>query len=170
MLSKELRSASQIVALVGLFFSILMFIPWLASVAAGWKGGEHFLWSGLTAGFVCILVLLATRGETPKISARFGILVVNFLWWVVPLICSLPFILALPELTLIEAIFEATSGLTTTGATVLTDLINQPRPILLWRSLLQWVGGLGILSLGLILLPLKLKALGEKCIPPPTQN
>ena len=106
MLSKELRSASQIVALVGLFFSILMFIPWLASVAAGWKGGEHFLWSGLTAGFVCILVLLATRGETPKISARFGILVVNFLWWVVPLICALPFILALPELTLIDAIFR----------------------------------------------------------------
>ena len=153
MLSKELRSASQIVALVGLFFSILMFIPWLASVAAGWKGGEDFLWSGLTAGFVCILVLLATRGETPKISARFGILVVNFLWWVVPLICALPFILALPELTLIDAIFEATSGLTTTGATVLTDLINQPRPILLWRSLMQWIGGLGILSLGLILLP-----------------
>ena len=89
MLSKELQSASQIVALVGLFFSILMFIPWLASFAAGWKGGDPFLWSGLTSGFGCILVLLATRGQTPKISARFGILVVNFLWWVVPLILSL---------------------------------------------------------------------------------
>ena len=153
MLSKELRSASQIVALVGLFFSTLMFIPWLASVAVGWKGGDPFLWSGLTAGFGCILILLATRGETPKISARFGILVVNFLWWVVPLICAFPFILALPELTIVDAIFESTSGLTTTGATVLSDLINQPRPILLWRSLMQWVGGLGILSLGLILLP-----------------
>ena len=140
MLSKELRSASQIVALVGLFFSTLMFIPWLASVAVGWKGGDPFLWSGLTAGFGCILILLATRGETPKISARFGILVVNFLWWVVPLICAFPFILALPELTIVDAIFESTSGLTTTGATVLSDLINQPRPILLWRSLMQWVG------------------------------
>lgn len=153
MLSKELRSASQIVALVGLFFSTLMFIPWLASIAVGWKGGDPFLWSGLTAGFGCILILLATRGETPKISARFGILVVNFLWWVVPLICAFPFILALPELTVVDAIFESTSGLTTTGATVLSDLINQPRPILLWRSLMQWIGGLGILSLGLILLP-----------------
>ena len=66
MLSKELRSASQIVALVGLFFSILMFIPWLASVAAGWKGGEHFLWSGLTAGFVCILVLPAESNMCMK--------------------------------------------------------------------------------------------------------
>ena len=56
MLSKELRSASQIVALVGLFFSTLMFIPWLASVAVGWKGGDPFLWSGLTAGFGCILI------------------------------------------------------------------------------------------------------------------
>ena len=61
-------------------------------------------------------------------------------WWVVPLICALPFILALPELTIMDAIFESTSGLTTTGATVLSDLINQPRPILLWRSLIQWIG------------------------------
>ena len=47
MLSKELRAASQIVALVGLIFSLLMFIPWLAALGIGWRGGEPFLWSGL---------------------------------------------------------------------------------------------------------------------------
>ena len=153
MLSKELRAASQIVALVGLIFSLLMFIPWLAALGIGWRGGEPFLWSGLTSGFGCILILLATRGETPRISARFGIIVVNFLWWTIPLICALPFMLALPDLSTADAIFEATSGLTTTGATILSDLVNQPRPILLWRAIMQWIGGLGILSLGLILLP-----------------
>ena len=61
MLSKELRAASQIVALVGLIFSLLMFIPWLAALGIGWRGGEPFLWSGLTSGFGCILILLATR-------------------------------------------------------------------------------------------------------------
>ncbi|MFL2790335.1 MAG: TrkH family potassium uptake protein [Paracoccaceae bacterium] len=153
MLSKELRAASQIVALVGLIFSLLMFIPWLAALGIGWRGGEPFLWSGLTSGFGCILILLATRGETPRISARFGIIVVNFLWWTIPLICALPFMLALPDLSTADAIFEATSGLTTTGATILSDLVNQSRPILLWRAIMQWIGGLGILSLGLILLP-----------------
>ena len=153
MLSKELRAASQIVALVGLIFSLLMFIPWLAALGIGWRGGEPFLWSGLTSGFGCILILLATRGETPRISARFGIIVVNFLWWTIPLICARPFMLALPDLSTADAIFEATSGLTTTGATILSDLVNQPRPILLWRAIMQWIGGLGILSLGLILLP-----------------
>ena len=153
MLSKELRAASQIVALVGLIFSLLMFVPWLAALGIGWRGGEPFLWSGLTSGFGCILILLATRGETPRISARFGIIVVNFLWWTIPLICALPFMLALPDLSTADAIFEATSGLTTTGATILSDLVNQSRPILLWRAIMQWIGGLGILSLGLILLP-----------------
>ena len=105
MLSKELRSASQIVALVGLFFSILMFIPWLASVAVGWKGGEDFLWSGLTAGFVCILVLLATRGETPKISARFGILVVNMLWFLLPILCAIPLANSSANLSFVDALF-----------------------------------------------------------------
>ena len=84
-----------------------------------------------------VFVLLATRGQTPKISARFGILVVNFVVGGSVNMC-LPFILALLELTLIDAIF-ITSGLTTTGVTVLNDLINQPQSILLWRSLMQWI-------------------------------
>ena len=112
MLSKELRSASQIVALVGLFFSTLMFIPWLASVAVGWKGGDPFLWSGLTAGFGCVLILLATRGNAQDISKVWNV-VVNFLWWVVPLICAFPFILAL-RINNSRCNFESTSGLTTT--------------------------------------------------------
>jgi hypothetical protein len=57
MLSQELRAASQIVALVGLVFSFLMLIPWIASVFTGWSGGESFLWSGLTTGLVCGLVM-----------------------------------------------------------------------------------------------------------------
>ena len=153
MLTKELRAASQIVALVGLVFSVLMFIPWLAAVVVGWKGGEAFLWSGLISSFFCTLVFIATRGDTPRISPRFGVIVVNLLWWIIPVICALPFLEALPQFTIADAIFEATSGLTTTGATVLTDIVYQSRPVLLWRSLMQWIGGLGILSLGLILLP-----------------
>ena len=153
MLVKELRAACQIVALVGLVFSVLMFVPWVAALLVGWRGGEPFLWSGLTSGVVCVLIFLATRGEAPRISPRFGVIVVNLLWWTTPMICALPFLEALPNFSFADAVFEATSGLTTTGATVLTDLVHQSRPVLLWRALMQWIGGLGILSLGLILLP-----------------
>ena len=153
MLSQELRAASQIVALVGLVFAILMLIPWLASIFTGWAGGEPFLWSGLTTGLGCTLVMVAGWGDTPRVTPRFGILVVNMLWWVLPLICAIPLINSGVNFTFADALFEATSGLTTTGSTILTDLVEQSRPVLLWRAIMQWVGGLGILSLGLILLP-----------------
>ena len=153
MLTQEFRAACQIVALVGLIFSFLMFIPWIASILTGWSGGETFVWSGLTCGLICGLILIAGWGERPKVSARFGVLVVNLLWWVLPLICTVPLLNAVPNMTFVDALFESASGLTTTGSTVMTDLVNQSRPVLLWRAMMQWMGGLGILSLGLILLP-----------------
>ncbi|MEE2773408.1 MAG: TrkH family potassium uptake protein [Pseudomonadota bacterium] len=153
MLNQELRSASQIVALVGLVFSVLMLIPWLASVFTGWAGGEPFLWSGLTTGLVCALVMLAGWGDAPRVSTRFGVIVVNMLWWVLPLICAIPLMNSTGNFSFTDSLFEATSGLTTTGSTIVTDIVHQSRPVLLWRAIMQWIGGLGILSLGLILLP-----------------
>ena len=153
MLSQELRAASQIVALVGLVFSFLMLIPWLASVFTGWSGGESFLWSGLTTGLACALVMVSGWGDTPRVSTRFGVIVVNMLWWVLPLICAIPLMNSNENFSFVDSLFEATSGLTTTGSTIVTDLVDQSRPVLLWRAIMQWVGGLGILSLGLILLP-----------------
>ncbi len=153
MLSQELRAASQIVALVGLVFSFLMLIPWIASVFTGWSGGESFLWSGLTAGLVCALVMVAGWGDKPRVSKRFGVIVVNMLWWVLPLLCAIPLMNADENFSFVDSLFEATSGLTTTGSTIVTNIVDQSRPVLLWRAIMQWVGGLGILSLGLILLP-----------------
>lgn len=153
MLSQELRAASQIVALVGLVFSFLMLIPWMASVFTGWSGGESFLWSGLTTGLACALVMVSGWGDTPRVSTRFGVIVVNMLWWVLPLICAIPLMNSNENFSFVDSLFEATSGLTTTGSTIVTDLVDQSRPVLLWRAIMQWVGGLGILSLGLILLP-----------------
>ena len=153
MLSQELRAASQIVALVGLVFSLLMIIPWAASVLTGWAGGESFLWSGLTTGLACSLVMVSGWGDRPRVSTRFGVIVVNMLWWVLPIICAIPLMNSNENFSFVDSLFEATSGLTTTGSTVVTDLVHQSRPVLLWRAIMQWVGGLGILSLGLILLP-----------------
>ena len=153
MLSHELRAACQIVSLAGLFFSILMYFPWIVSVIFSWEGGEAFFWSATTSSVLCLLVSLASRGDMPRVSARFGIVVVNLLWWTCPLICGLPFMLGDNPLSTVDSIFEAVSGLTTTGSTVIADLDIQQKPVLVWRAIIQWIGGLGILSLGLILLP-----------------
>ncbi len=153
MLFRELRSAGLIVAYVGLFFSLLMFVPWLVSIFTGWKGGGSFFWSGFMTGLFCSLVIIACYGEQPKVTPRFGILVVNLLWFLLPILCAIPLLNSSAGLNFTDALFEATSGLTTTGSTVMTELLSFDRPILLWRAIMQWVGGLGILSLGLILLP-----------------
>ena len=153
MLLKELRSAGLIVAYVGLFFSFLMLIPWITSVLTGWEGGKSFLWSGLLSSIFCILIIIACFGDQPKITPRFGILVVNLLWFLLPILCAIPLLNSSPNLGFVDALFESTSGLTTTGSTILVDILSYDRPILLWRALMQWIGGLGILSLGLILLP-----------------
>jgi len=137
MLSQELRAASQIVALVGLVFSFLMLIPWMASVFTGWSGGESFLWSGLTTGLACALVMVSGWGDTPRVSTRFGVIVVNMLWWVLPLICAIPLMNSNENFSFVDSLFEATSGLTTTGSTIVTDLVDQSRPVLLWRAIMQ---------------------------------
>lgn len=106
--------------------------------------------SGVTVTLAGILSL-ATRGPTPPPSPRFGFLVLLALWLLSPLAACLPFLLH--GMSVVDSLFEAVSGLTTTGATVMTGLDAQPDGLLLWRSIMQWLGGIGILALGLVLLP-----------------
>src|SRR5690606_3917556 len=76
------------------------------------------------------------------------------IWVVLPLFGALPFYFGEPlEAGLTDAFFEAMSGMTTTGATVFTDLDEAPRGMLLWRSMLQWYGGLGIVIVAIVFLP-----------------
>lgn len=80
-------------------------------------------------------------------------LVTPLSWAVMCVAGALPLHLALPGLSFTDAMFESVSGLTTTGSTVLTGLDHMPRSVLLWRALLQWVGGIGIVVLGIAILP-----------------
>jgi trk system potassium uptake protein TrkH len=75
------------------------------------------------------------------------------LWVILPLFGALPFVFGAPGADFTDAYFEAMSGLTTTGATVFTGLDDAPRGMLLWRALLQWYGGLGIVIVAIVFLP-----------------
>ncbi|MCK7548000.1 TrkH family potassium uptake protein [Marinobacter koreensis] len=74
-------------------------------------------------------------------------------WVIIPLFSSLPLLLSGMNLTITDAFFESISGVTTTGSTVLTGLDSMPDDILLWRSLMQWMGGIGIIGMAVAILP-----------------
>ncbi|MEM7767843.1 MAG: TrkH family potassium uptake protein [Pseudomonadota bacterium] len=98
------------------------------------------------------LVYLLMRGpRPPRTGQREAFLLTVLVWLVLPLVAAAPFIGSGMGFT--DAMFESISGLTTTGATVITGLDDQPRGILLWRAILQWIGGIGIIVTAIAILP-----------------
>ncbi|MEL7544440.1 MAG: potassium transporter TrkG, partial [Pseudomonadota bacterium] len=96
-------------------------------------------------------VILATRGAGTIDVRREGLLIVAVFWLLFPLLGAVPFVLSDSVATLTAGYFEAVSGLTTTGATVFTEISLLPQSLVLWRGLLQWTGGLATLMAWAIL-------------------
>ena len=107
----------------------------------------------LTLGFG-ILLWLATRDFKREMKPRDGFLMVVSTWLGVAAFSTLPLLESLGGLTFTHAFFECMSGLTTTGATVLSGLDSLPQSINLWRHELSWIGGMGIIVLAVAILPL----------------
>jgi trk system potassium uptake protein TrkH len=101
-----------------------------------------------------VLVLLIRERKDRELKKRDGYLIVTFGWLAMSFTGTIPYILsgAIPEFT--DAFFETMSGYTTTGASILTDIESLPKGILFWRSLTQWIGGMGIIVLTVAILPI----------------
>lgn len=99
-------------------------------------------------------VAALTRGYRRELKPRDGFLLVTLSWVLMSASGAIPFLIAMPDLSLTDAYFEAVSGLTTTGSTVLTGLQDLPASLNLWRHLMHWIGGLGIIVLAVAVLPL----------------
>lgn len=95
----------------------------------------------------------AAGGERHPLRRRQAFLLTVLIWLVLPMFGALPFILGAPLAGITDAFFESMSGMTTTGATVFINLDDAPRGMLLWRSMLQWYGGLGIVIVAIVFLP-----------------
>ncbi len=131
--------------------SFLLCVP----VALVYKEESYsFLWSSVITGFIyAVLRLVSMNADTDKITSRDGYLAVTLSWLVFTVIGSLPYLISGTIPSFIDAFFESTSGFTTTGASILTDVEILPYSILFWRSLTHWIGGLGIIVLVIIILP-----------------
>ncbi|MFQ5633883.1 MAG: TrkH family potassium uptake protein [Gammaproteobacteria bacterium] len=133
--------------------AILMLVPCVYAWYIDSPDLYGFLISeGVTAFSAAVLCLFRKR-FVPQIRVREMFLLTTLSWFLVCAFGALPFILshAVPSFT--DAVFESVSGVTTTGATVFNNLDQQPRDILLWRSMMQWIGGLGLIALGAAILP-----------------
>jgi trk system potassium uptake protein len=95
-----------------------------------------------------------TRDQKGELQTRDGFLLVSLVWTVLPMFATIPLIVAIPGLSFTDAYFETVSGLTTSGATVLTGLDGLPASINLWRTQLVWMGGMGVVVLAVAVLPL----------------
>ena len=114
---------------------------------------KFLLTAALTAG-AGLLLAAATYRVRRELKPRDGFLLVTLGWLIVPAAAALPLLLSVPGLSFTAAYFEAMSGLTTTGSTVLTGLDALPASLNFWRHLLEWIGGLGIIVMALAVLPL----------------
>ncbi len=99
-------------------------------------------------------VMFKALGAPRELSVRDGFAIVTFGWTLYAIFGALPFTLSGAIPSFLDAVFETMSGFTTTGSTILTEIETLPQSLLLWRSLTQWLGGMGIIVLSLAILPM----------------
>ena len=117
------------------------------------ENSHSFVSSSFVTIFIGILFILANLEKEFKLNLKQTFLFSTLAWLMVAIFGSLPFLLSPKEFTFSEAFFESMSGITTTGATIITDLDNSPKSILLWRAIMQWLGGIGIVDNAHVLAP-----------------
>ena len=113
-----------------------------------------FISSGLVTIIFGILFVLTNFDHDKKLNLPQAFLLTALSWLSIAIFGSLPFIFSEVELTITDAFFESMSGITTTGSTIITNLNETPKAILLWRGMLQWLGGIGIIVMAITLMPI----------------
>jgi trk system potassium uptake protein TrkH len=134
--------------------SVAMFAPGFVDLQAGGEAAYAFFGAGVTGGVIGGIMALMGSGGDRTMSPRGAIILTGGSWFMLAFAAAVPLRLSGVEMSWTDALFEATSGITTTGATVMTELADKPAGILLWRSILQWIGGIGIIVTAMAIWPL----------------
>lgn len=135
-------------------FSLAYLAPIACSLIFADGMALHFADGMAISAAVGALLYLSTRGKYAELKPRDGFMLVSAAWLCMAAIATVPFMLTIESLSFTDAFFESMSSLTTTGATTLTGLDHLPPSLNLWRHLLQWLGGMGIIVFAVAILPL----------------
>lgn len=151
----QLTAIQRIVGLLLMLFSTTMLPPLLVSLISGDQLQQAFLLAFSLTFFTGFVAWLPVHNIRKELRLRDGFMVVVLFWTVLGLFGALPFAIGnTPHLSITDAVFESISGLTTTGATVITGIDALPTSILYYRQQLQWLGGMGIIVLAVAILPM----------------
>ena len=150
----DVRPVFNVIGMLVSFLGLTMLFPLLLDFSRGNGHSGAFFESFLITVLMGGMVYLATRRQKASgLSLQQTFLLTTGVWVALPIFGALPFVLGATDASYTDAFFEAMSGLTTTGATVFTGLDYLPDGLLLWRSILQWIGGIGIIVVAMVFLP-----------------
>lgn len=172
----DLRPVFFVIGLMTAALGLAMFVPMVVDMAYEGRSWVAFAISGGLTTLIGAALAFATYTPVPDLRARGAFVLTVFAWITLSIMSALPFLFDPMKLSFTDAMFEATSGITTTGSTVLTGLDDLPKGVLLWRAILQWIGGIGIVVTAMAVLPmlkvggmqlfrLESSDMGEKILP-----
>ena len=153
-LSINFRPILFVIGILLTTLSISMLLPAIVDALHGNQDWIVFTISSLTTLFIGVMLLLSNQQRNFRLELKQAFILTTLSWLILTSFAALPFVFSELGLTYTDAFFEAMSGITTTGSTILTHIDTTPPGILLWRSLLQWLGGVGIIVMAVAIMPL----------------
>ena len=150
----DLRPIFYVIGLLVAVLGATMLIPMAVDLAFGSPDWAVFLQAAIVTMLVgSSMAIASSNGVGQGLSLQQTFILTTAVWLVLPIFGALPFVLGEVDARVVDAVFEAMSGLTTTGSTVFSGLDDMPQGLLLWRSMLQWFGGIGIIVVAMVFLP-----------------
>ncbi|MEX1306438.1 MAG: TrkH family potassium uptake protein [Rhodovibrionaceae bacterium] len=150
----DFRPVLFILGILLAVLAVAMSIPAVVDALIGHPDWQVFAASAGVTLFVGVSLILTNRSGWGRFGLRQGFLMTTLAWLVIALFGALPMAFSDLELSFTDAFFESMSGVTTTGSTVIVGLDDAPPGILLWRAILQWLGGIGIIVMAISVLPM----------------
>jgi len=136
-----------------IILGVSMFIPILVQFFYS-EIDSSFFGSSIVTIIFGTLFFLTNLDHDKKLNLQQAFLLTALSWISIAIFGSLPFVFSSIELSITDSFFESMSGITTTGSTIISDLENAPKGLLLWRAILQWLGGIGIIVMAITLMPI----------------
>ncbi|MEQ6247460.1 TrkH family potassium uptake protein [Sulfitobacter sp. HNIBRBA3233] len=150
----DLRPVGYVIGLLVAVLGAAMIVPLLVDLAEGRGQWPVFFQSAVITFLGGVAIALAcASGVREGLSIQQTFLLTTSVWVALPVFGAIPFILGETDARVVDAVFEAMSGLTTTGSTVFSGLDDLPKGLLIWRAILQWLGGIGIIVVAMVFLP-----------------
>ena len=150
----NLKSSLFVIGNLLVFFSIYSLIPGLYDYYLNGSDWVVFFVISIVCLFTGLNISFTFKNKNKDVEVLSAFLLTLLSWLILTIIGAFPFYLGSPSMSFINSFFESMSGLTTTGATIIRDLDSTSKSILLWRAMLQWLGGIGIIVIAIAIFPI----------------